>query len=156
MKSPALKRALTGFLIGAVAGNVIMLLMTYLAGGPVGIVSDELVLHLGLVPGILLQTVLSGLYGAVCVGGTVFYDIENWSLLKATALHYVSIMASFLFVSLVLRWLPPSIDVYLVVFLMFSIVFAVIWIVMYLKWKRKISEMNLELDRYKARMRSDR
>ena len=41
----------------------------------------------------LLTLLIMGLFGACCFWGTLFYDIERWSLSLATAAHYLIISA---------------------------------------------------------------
>lgn len=152
MRKTVIKKIVIGFLVGAACGNLISLMMSLFSGGDIRLISEALGARLGTVLGIAVQSVLSGIYGAVCVGGTVYYDIDDWSLLKATLIHYLSIMVSFSVVSAVLSWLPPDVLTYLAVILTFTFVFFIIWLVMYLRWKKQIAEMNRELTVYKSEM----
>ena len=43
----------------------------------------------------IVQSVVSGFFGAICMGGTVVYDIEKWSILKATITHFFITIISF-------------------------------------------------------------
>ena len=44
---------------------------------------------------IILNVILSAVFGALCMGGAVVYDIEEWSILRATFTHFVIVFASF-------------------------------------------------------------
>ena len=96
----------------------------------------------------ILQTLLSGLYGLVCIGGTEFYRIERWSLLRSTMTHLLCILVSFSVVGLILRWIRFDIPS-LLFLLSIAVVYFIIWLIMSLRWKRSIREMNSELEKYK-------
>ena len=45
---------------------------------------------------LMLKVLLSAIVGALCMGSSVVYDIEEWSILRATVTHFVIVFASFL------------------------------------------------------------
>lgn len=156
MKKKIFTRLLIGFLAGAAGGHLISFMMSIFGGGPLYVISDELEAKTGLLLGIVLQTVLAGLYGAICVGGTLLYDIDSWSLLRATVVHYLSIMISFTAVSLILCWLSFDIIVFLIIWGTFTAVFAIIWLIMYIKWKIDVRKMNRELESFQSENKKDK
>lgn len=145
-KKKVLIRFAVGFCYGAVIGNLIALFFGLLWGN--GIVAAELSARLGTVGAVLLQTFLSGVLGAVSIGGMLFYKIDSWSLAKATALHFLTIAACFVGVSMLLRWFPLRVSYYAIALGIMAFWFAVIWIVMDVRWKKEVKKMNEELDAY--------
>ena len=90
-----------------------------------------------------IQFVGSGLNGAICMGSSIFYEIDSWGLRKATVLHYLLCLGSFSITSAVLKWFPT--DILLIVFLVFTVVYILIWLTEYLLWKREIRQINDDL-----------
>ena len=131
MKKNAVFRASLGFSIGVL---ISALIMSSFAS------TDELFSRMML----LSQLVGSGLYGAICMGATIVYDIEEWSLLRATLTHYVITFASFFITNKLLGWFDS--DILLFAFVLLSIGYVGIWIVEYTAWKISVSQMNSTLD----------
>ena len=137
-----------GFVGGAVLGDLIALILSVASGSGVQVVSAVRAAQLTLPGAIILQTVLSGLLGAAGVGGMLYYDIERWSLLAATSVHYVSVMACFVGASMAMEWFPLRWAYYLISIAAMTAAFALIWLIMYLKWKREVKKMNEDLKKY--------
>lgn len=92
-----------------------------------------------------LQFVGSAIFGAVANGSAVIYEIENWSILKATAVHYIIAMGAFVITSLLLDWF--EIQELLIVFAAMTGAYVLIWLVNYIKGKREVRRMNEGLRR---------
>ncbi|MBO4535138.1 MAG: DUF3021 domain-containing protein [Clostridia bacterium] len=137
-----------GFVLGGALGNLIALIVSVSSGSGVHVVSQVRAAQLTLPGAVILQTVLAGLLGMAGVGGMLYYDVERWSLLGATAVHYLSVMACFVAVSFALDWLPPQWPFYLISIAAMTAAFATIWLIMYLKWKREVKKMNEDLKKY--------
>ena len=95
----------------------------------------------------MLTLLVIALYGAVCMGGTIFYEFENWSLAKATAAHYLSISLGYVVVDLLLCWGMP-LKLLLILEGIMTVGFFLIWLIMYLRYKAEVRELN-ELNRKK-------
>jgi MFS family permease len=91
------------------------------------------------------QMVGSCIYGALAMGGSVVYDIESWSLLRATVTHYVVTFLAFVITSEVLGWFEHSILLFVI--LLMSVIYLFIWVAEYLAWKEKIKKMNTDLSK---------
>ena len=113
-----------GFVLGGALGNLIALIVSVASGSGVHVVSQVRAAQLTLPGAVILQTVLAGLLGMAGVGGMLYYDVERWSLLGATAVHYLISIAAM------------------------TAAFATIWLIMYLKWKREVKKMNEDLKKY--------
>ena len=124
-------RALLGFTLGLLVG-----MTTYILFTPAGAVIDK--------PYMTLHFIGSALMGLVGYGGAIVYDIEEWSLGKATFSHYLVTFITMLVISELLGWFAH--DVLLVVFVMFTATYALIWLTEYLIWKKQIRDMNRDLE----------
>ena len=154
MKNKIAIYLIVGFTVGAAIGDLIAFLSATLSGGE-GIVAAELVTKIGLVGAIVLQTFLSGILGLISIGGMLLYEIEKWSLAKATIVHFLSIAICFVGISLVLRWFPVKFSYYAVALGAMAVGFVIIWVIMYLKWKKEVREMNEELSEYQKEQTKD-
>ena len=56
----------------------------------------------------LLQAIVSGVYGAVGMGASTVYWIEEWSIVKATVVHFIATISMFLLTSGFLKWSSPA------------------------------------------------
>lgn len=141
MKKSVLGRACIGFVLGMMAFLLICIIF-YRKGGRVYFYSDALVLQTGNAPvAIFIQLLVCGLYGAMCMSGTVFYEVERWSLIRATVLHYLIVSLGYLFPALLLGWkvTPGAI---ILIESMITIGFFLIWLIMFLRYKKTVKELN--------------
>ncbi len=130
IKNKAIFLSMLGFSIGLLIGAV-----TYVTFAP-----DGEMLNRG---ALMAQLIGSGIYGAIAMGGSVVYEIESWSLLRATVTHYVTTFASFFVVNFLLKWFDGL--TVLIAFLFFTAAYFIIWIIQYTSWKRQIKRINQEL-----------
>lgn len=137
MKSKIMFNALLGITLGMLVG-----LMTYVLLSPDGAVINK--------PYVVMHFIGSAVMGLVGYGGAVVYDIEEWSLGRATFSHYIVSLITMLVISELLGWFPHS--VLLIVFVVFTVTYALIWLIQYLVWKKQIRQMNRDL---KAMQNSD-
>ena len=130
------KRAGIGFLIGLAAGNLI----AWFTDGV--IVSPILVQRMGSeTAAIVLQTLCSGLYGAITMAGTLLYDVERMPLALATGLHCLLVIGPYMPLALLLGWESDVTDI-LIVWCFQLAAFFIIWLVMYLRYKAEVKELN--------------
>lgn len=92
-----------------------------------------------------VNILVCGLYGAACMMGTVFYDIDEWPLLLATVLHYLIVTMGSLACSLLLGW-GDGIKGWLVIGAIQTVIFFLIWLCMFLRYKAEVRKLN-ELNR---------
>ena len=148
MKDRLVNKLALGFIFGAIVGTLIVLLINTISKSSYHIATPDLAEAIGTEAAVILQTLLSGLYGLVCIGGTEFFRIEKWSLLRSTMTHLVCILVSFTTIGLILKWI--RFDLPSLLFLLFiAVAYFIIWIIMSIRWKRSIREMNSELEKYK-------
>ena len=137
MLTKALRRGAIGFLIG-----ILMSLAISWLSQDGKLVSNTLVERVGSEAGALvLDLTLSGVFGAVCMAGTVFYEIEHWSLAKATFLHYLIIILCFPPLALFLGWVSKPAEI-LIMSGAQTLCFFLIWLIMYLRYRAEVKELN--------------
>ena len=100
--------------------------------------------------GLALYLALSGLLGAVGMGGTTIYSLEHWGLLRCTATHFVVTLLAYCAVGFTLGWLDPRDPATPYMFLGYVIAYCIIWLVMCLIYKRQIRRINEALKTWKA------
>ncbi|MBQ7679033.1 MAG: DUF3021 domain-containing protein [Butyrivibrio sp.] len=125
-------------LLGTILGMLISLMIFLMGVFPDDYMSHRLAF--------CAQFIGSGLFGAVCMGSTVIYDIEHWSLWRATVSHYVLITAAFFLTDRLLGWNYFSGGHALVVLIVYTLIYLFIWVIMYLRWKKEIRQINKELE----------
>lgn len=121
-----------GFAMGVAVG-VILLLTGAFDYFPEEIRSDK----------ILKCMIMSGFMGVAGMGGTVLYEIENWSIMRATVTHFVIVIIAFFSMAYVEEWyrFGDTKDA-VITFILYVIAFFVIWLIQYLIAKKKVREMN--------------
>lgn len=143
MLKKTLLRAGLGFLIGMFAGNLIAVLTG-------GISPDSFIPITPQISGITqgnvgvalaLQTLFSGLYGAVCFAGISIYEIERLPLVPATAIHCLLILLTFIPVAHLLGWETGVADTLIMAGCQF-IGFIIIWLIMNAIYKKQVKELN--------------
>lgn len=143
MLAKTLKRAAIGFLIGVAVGDLIAILTGTSSTGGISFTSQQLLNMAGgsVACSMLLQSLFSGLYGAMCFAGMSFYDIERCPLALATALHCAVIVLLFIPIALLLGWFNNIVSL-LIMSCIQLVCFFVIWLIMYFAYKKQVNELN--------------
>ena len=143
MLKKTLKAAGIGFLLGIVIGNLIAFLTGNSDTGGITFAPQKLLDMSGgnAVIAMLLQSLFSGLYGAVCFAGMSFYEIERMPLAVATALHCALIVLLFIPIALLLGWVS-QIETQLIISGIQLVCFFIIWLIMYAGFKKQVKELN--------------
>ena len=139
-----LKLAGLGFLIGIALATLISAFI----GNPVA-APEELVTKLGSMRAArLAQTLLAGVFGAVCMGCTVLYEAERLPLAASTALHCVICLLGFYPIATFLCWCR-SIKEVLIINAFQLVAFVIIWLIMYAAYRKEVRELN-EMNKNKS------
>ena len=99
---------------------------------------------------IMLELLTGGILGCVGNGGSVVYEIEIWSIIKATFTHFVVTMAVYVIVGLYNGWLLPRhsmVNVIQIVMMVFA--YFMIWLSQYLIYKKSINDINEDMKYFK-------
>lgn len=138
------KRILILAAIGFPMGVLIAFLIALMgSGSEMHFFTETLLIRMGgnLSAATAVNILVCGLYGSACMVGTVFYDIERWPLALATVLHYLIVVLGCLDCFLLLGW-GDGIRDYLITAGLQTAVFFLIWLIMYLRYKAQVKELN--------------
>ena len=100
---------------------------------------------------LMLHLLLSGVLGMVANGSSVIYEIEEWSIVRATIIHFIIAMGIFYVIAFTLGWFSPSDPACWIMSAIMVFVYFVIWMVQSLVFKHKVKRMNEELRKWKSR-----
>ena len=94
----------------------------------------------------LSQILLGGIPGAIACGSTVIYDIEKWSLLRATFTHFLVVIGVTFLACFVLNWFPPWSTAFWIMLAVEVIGYIIIWLMIYLRYKAEVRNLNKLLE----------
>lgn len=94
---------------------------------------------------VLLQTLVSALYGAVWGGASVIWEVERWSLTRMTLTHLALCSLATLPVAWFSRWMPHSLWGAVSYFALFFTIYAAVWLGQYLRIRRRLRQINQKL-----------
>lgn len=138
-----LLKALIGFALGVVIGVVFVVL-----AGKAGA-------YLAYPGKATVRLISCGLYGAGCLGGTVLYRMDQISILHATIIHYIIVIAGLFLLGLSFNWNFSSGWVWSI-FASYTAGFFMTWYISYLKGKKKARQMNENLKKWKEAQKKAR
>ena len=143
MLKKTIKMACIGFLIGVVVGDVIALLTGNSKTEGITFASEKLLDWAGgnAAVAMILQSVFSGLYGAICFAGMSLYDVERLPLAAATALHCGLIVLPFIPISYLLGWVSGIVETVIIAAIQI-VAFFIIWLIMWAIYKKQVKELN--------------
>ena len=99
---------------------------------------------------ILLELLTGGILGCVGYGGAVGYEIEQWSIIRATATHFVVTMTVYVIVGLFNGWLLPMHSIVNVIQIgMMIFAYFMIWLFQYLIYKKSVKDLNKGVEHLK-------
>ena len=153
-RNKCIKLSVSGFILGIVLCTVITVLTSSSGTGGVQLCAPSFVKAVGnKTLALIIQTVVSGAYGAIVMGSTVVYDIETgdvrkWSLLKATVTHCVITFVFYYVTGFTLHWFSiKDVKENLIMLAVFAVVYTSIWLFNYLGYKREIRNFNKEIEK---------
>jgi len=142
MVEKALRLAAIGLLAGMVVGVFIVIAISFANGGGSLVLPSVLLEKTGSEAGALLaQMLISGVFGAIPMGGVIVYEFDSWGLLKQAVVHYVTYTAAFLLFGSFAGWVEAPADMALVAGI-FLVGHCIIWLVMYARCKAATDELN--------------
>lgn len=151
MVAKALRLAAIGILAGMVVGVSIVIVISFADGGGSLVMPSVLLEKTGSEAGALLvQMLVSGVYGAIPMGGAIVYEFDSWGLLKQAVVHYVTYTAAFLLIGSLVGWVETPAEMALMAGI-FLVGHCIIWLVMYARFKAATDELNELLQEAKQR-----
>ena len=91
-----------------------------------------------------------GIPGCIAMGSSVVYEIEKWSLIRATVTHFLITFICYYAIALPLGWFRFGDSMFWIITAAMLAGYAVIWIIMHCSYKRQIRRMNDELRKMKS------
>ena len=91
---------------------------------------------------ILLGTISVYLLAFVHAGVSVFNQIEEWGINKATGVHFAVLYVAYSFCYLVNTWIPFDAKVFLIFTGIFILVYAVVWTIVFLCVRKSGKQIN--------------
>ncbi|MCR5791490.1 MAG: DUF3021 domain-containing protein [Lachnospiraceae bacterium] len=98
---------------------------------------------------IIKEMLFCGLYGSACLCAMILYKIDSLSLVLATGIHFLVVMAGLFLLGLGLGWAFDSTFV-LYIFIAYILIFILSWSIMYLVGKSRVRRMNRDLYLWKS------
>ena len=105
--------------------------------------------------GAFAHIVIGGIYGAVAMGSSVVYGIEKWSIARATATHFLLVFTLYFLLVISMEWFRLDAPLFWIIVGGMVVVYILIWLFQYLSYRRKICEMNEELEKWKSKENAD-
>ncbi len=142
MLKKTLKRALIGFLLGIILGDGIAIMTGLFSEGnfrPVAVTLEQMCGNMA--AAFLIQTILSGVYGAVCFGSVSFYEIESLPLALASICHCLLIVILYIPTSLFLGWCETIWDHLIMAGIQIAAYFM-IWLILYCSYRKEVRKLN--------------
>ena len=133
MRKKILLRCLIGAPIGLAISTLITIIISLTVGdGNYYPVVPELVSDCGNeMNAVLLQALLSLLYGAAWAGASVIWEMENWSILLQTVTHLVICSLATFPIAYFMRWMKHTASGILLYFGIFFAIYLIIWLSQY-------------------------
>lgn len=99
-----------------------------------------------------ISTVWQNMLGSMVMGiyfgsASLIFDIEEWSPLKKTAIHFLISITVWLPLAIWMGWLPSEVITILIGIAIFIVVYLLFWSGAYLYFKRIENEMNHSVKR---------
>ena len=144
LKKEAVKRAIMGFIYGVFIGQTILILESLMArDGNFYPVAASLVNLAGTKIGaVIIQYFLTGIIGTTFAATTVIFEMDNWSLLKQTILHFVITSIVMYIAGFLCGWFPHKLSSTLIWFGIFIVIYVIFWISFSSYYKNKVKKMN--------------
>ena len=141
LRKNALRLGLIGMALG-VGVSILFLLPHGSEGFAEGWSSGELAVYF----------IVSALHGALAMGSSAVYGIEEWSILRCTLTHFLITMCSFYAAGFAV-WGFSSLKAgtLLIMTALFILAYFIIWLVQYLKYRHEVKILNQELREWKCR-----
>ena len=148
MREEAIKLAVAGFFLGMIIGDAITAVFASTDG--IVLAAPELSEKYGYVTAVIIQTLLSGVLGAVAFGATIVYHMEKYSILAATGIHMAIAYLTMLPIANILWWTGRTVEGNVIIIVMTLCMYAMIWFSVYMSYRIEIQKINESLERKRS------
>lgn len=123
------KRGLLGFMIGVFIGETMLIINSLLAGKGVFYPINPLLIsgngaQLSLV---VIQYIMTGIIGMTFAASSVIFEMENWGLLRQTAVHFIITSVVMYICGFICNWFPHNFKSTAIWFGVFIIIYLLFW-----------------------------
>ena len=91
---------------------------------------------------VLLSTITTYVLAFTVAGGSILYNIEHWSFLKSSLIHFSLLYMSYLLVYFTNGWFPFTWIGFILFTLVFIVGYIIIWLSIYLSIKAQAKKLN--------------
>ena len=147
MKKEVAKRAIVGFIYGVFIGQTILIIESlFMRDGNFYAVSTSLLELAGTkIAAVIIQYFLTGIIGTTFAATTVIFEMDNWSLLRQTILHFIIVSIVMYIAGFLCGWFPHTVVSTLIWFGVFVVVYVIFWICFSMYYKNKVKKINSHL-----------
>ena len=144
IKKAIIKRAILGFIYGVFIGQTILILESLMMrDGNFYPVATSLVNLAGTKIGaVIIQYFLTGLLGTTFAATTVIFEMDNWSLIRQTLLHFIITSIVMYIAGFLCGWFPHTVVSTLIWFGVFIVVYVIFWVCFSMYYKNKVKKIN--------------
>ena len=103
----------------------------------------------------LPHLLMGGIYGAVAMGGSVVYEVEEWSIARCTVTHFLLCFGLYCLIGLSMGWFTPDNPAFWIILSVMVVIYFMIWLIQYMCYKRKIQQLNEELKKLKSKAKNE-
>ena len=146
VKKEAFKRGLNGMPQGIAIGLLIAIIHSLIAGELMMTPMILIEQFDSAVNALIVQTLFSGLIGATFGACSVIWNMDNWSILKQTALYFGTTSIVFFPVSYFMHWMRHSLAGIALYFIIFIAIFFISWMGGYIYLKININKIKEKLE----------
>ena len=144
MKKEVTKRAILGFIYGVFIGQTILIIESlFMRDGNFYAVSNSLLELAGTkIAAVIIQYFITGIIGTSFAATTVIFEMDNWSLLRQTILHFIIVSIVMYIAGFLCGWFPHTVVSTLIWFGVFVVVYVIFWICFSMYYKNKVKKIN--------------
>ena len=138
MRKKAILLGAFGFLLGALVGVIFMLAS-----------------HASDISAAVPHLLIGGAWGAIAMSSSVVYDIEKWSIARATVTHFLFLFIGYSVLSLGMGWFRIGDAAFWIILAAMAAGYFMIWLFLYHSYKKQIRRMNRDLEKWKKTQKKD-
>ena len=150
MKKEFFKRAAIGAIGGVFICTILSIIISYCKndGTYYPVVPQLSSLCGGETNAVAVQTAGVMVYGVIMAGISVVWDMDRWSLLRQTVIHFAACTVATLPAAYLLHWIERSIGGVLGYFGIFAAVYVCIWLGSISVMKHNVNKMNEKVSEF--------
>lgn len=144
MLKEVMKRSTLGAVVGVLISQLIAIMISAcIADGSFYAVVPQLAADMGSeFAAVVLQTVCSVFYGGVFGGVSVIWELDDWSILKQTVVHFLIVSIATLPIAYLTQWMHHSLLGVIIYFAVFAVIYGFIWFGQYMAVRNRINAVN--------------